>query len=91
MQRDWKGPYQRRLAIKASERGKRLANIRWQRDRERREKLAELTAEQNPTKIEGRIVAIRGEQTVKEFVLWSFDSWREKRRKCRKAEAFLLG
>lgn len=31
MPRDWKGPYSRRLAIRASERGRRMANIRWER------------------------------------------------------------
>lgn len=34
MRGDWKGPYNRRLAKRRSERGRRLANIRWQRFRE---------------------------------------------------------
>lgn len=29
MQRDWKGPYSRKLARKLSERGRRLAHARW--------------------------------------------------------------
>lgn len=34
MLRDWKGPYSRKLARKLSERGRRMAAIRWQRWRE---------------------------------------------------------
>lgn len=90
MPRDWKGPYQRRLEVRASERGRRMANRRWALDRARRNKLAALTAEQFPTKIEARIVVIVREHTVKEFTLWSFDSWRERQRKCRQAEQVVL-
>lgn len=44
MPRDWKGPFNRRLQMRASERGRRMANRRWELDRERRNKLAALTA-----------------------------------------------
>lgn len=90
MSRDWKGPYHRRLKVQATERARHRANIRWQRDRERREKLAQLTAEQYPTKIAARIVVIVDEKEVKEFTLWSFDSWQERQKKCRKAERYAL-
>lgn len=90
MPRDWKGPYQRRLKVLATERARHRANVRWRRDCERREKLAVLTAEQHPTKIAARIVVIIDEKEVKEFTLWSFESWRERQRKCRKAEQFVL-
>lgn len=67
-----------------------MAAVRWARERERRDKLAALSAQQHPTKIVGRIVAIANEQQAKEFTLWSFDSWRERKKKCRKAEEWIL-
>lgn len=90
MPRDWKGPYQRRLAVHASQRARERANIRWARDRERRNKLAELEAEKNPTRIMAQIVVIVDERNVKELTMWSFESWRERRKKCRKAERYAL-
>ena len=45
MHRDWKGPFNRRLQKSRSERGRRMANARWQRDRERRTALAKVMAE----------------------------------------------
>lgn len=90
MQRDWKGPYQRKLQRIASERGRQRANVRWTRERERRDKLAALEAERNPTRICARIVVILNEREVKEFTCWSFETWRERQRKCRKAEAYAL-
>ena len=83
MHNDWKGAYSRRLQKSASERGRRMAERRWQLDRERREKLALLTAEQYPNRIVRRIVVIDGEQEVREAVIWNWDSDREARRKTR--------
>lgn len=83
MPRDWKGPFSRRLQARASERGRRLANRRWEIDRARRQKLATLTAEQFPSKIVKRIVVIDQEQTAREAVIWSFDSARSARQKIR--------
>lgn len=81
---DWKSPYSRRLAKAASARGKRMARARWARDRERRDKLAALTAEQCPSKIVRRVVVIENESTVKEAVIFSFDSRRSAAAKLRK-------
>lgn len=81
MRSDWKGPFSRRLQKAASERGRRMANQRWRLDQERRNRLAVLTAEQHPAKIVRRIVVIDNETTVKEAVIWSFDSGRSRKRK----------
>lgn len=64
-----------------------MAAARWARDRERRGKLAELTAEQYPARIVRRIVVIEQERLVREAVIWSFDSARSARRKLREALA----
>ena len=60
-----------------------MAQARWRADRERRQRLAALTAEQFPGHIVRRIVVIDGETNVREAVVWSFDSTREARRKTR--------
>lgn len=60
-----------------------MANRRWQLDRERREKLAKLTAEHLPSKIVRRIIVIDNEITVREAVMWSFDYLKDRRRKLR--------
>jgi hypothetical protein len=77
MHDDWKGPYSRRLQKKASERGRRMAEGRWNKDRERRAGLARMTAEQSPNRIVRRIM-------VREAVIWEWDSAREARRKIRR-------
>ena len=84
MRGDWKGPFQRRLQKARSERGRRLANIRWAKDRAERNKLAALTAEQFPSRIVRRIVVIDNERTVREETFWNFESQRSWRRKERK-------
>lgn len=61
-----------------------MANRRWEVDRQRRNKLAALTAEQYPDRIIRRIVVIDHEATVKEAVIFSFDSRRSARAKLRK-------
>jgi len=81
MRLDWKGAFNRRLQRRASERGRTMANRRWALDRERRAKLAALTAEQNPSHIRRRIVVIDRECMVREAVIWSWDSARSARRK----------
>ena len=58
-----------------------MANRRWQLDRERRERLAQLTAEQFPTKIVRRIIVIDDERNVREAVIWSFDRWKDEAKK----------
>jgi hypothetical protein len=77
----------RKKVSAARERGRRMATIRWKRDRERRDKLAALTAEQHPTKIARRIIVIDDERLVRETVIWSFMSRREWQRKERQALA----
>jgi len=62
-----------------------MANARWKLDRERRDKLATLTAEQYPTKIARRIIVIDDERIVRETVIWSFMSGRERCRLEQKA------
>ena len=71
------------MQARASERGKRLAGIRWARERERHLKLAALTADEFPSKIILRVVVIRNETTVQEAVIRDWDSDRETRRKLR--------
>jgi len=78
----------RRKVAAARERGKKMASRRWRLDRQRRDKIATLTAEQYPTKIVRRIVVIDDEQKVRETVIWSFMSYRERYRMERKALAY---
>lgn len=85
MRGDWKGPFSRRLQRAASDRGRRMANARWDLDRARRARLAALTAEQYPQRIRRRIVVIDDETRVRETVIWAWDSVREWRRKERAA------
>ena len=87
MHGDWKGPFDRRLQKSRSERGRRMANARWQRDRERRTALAKVMAEQYPNQILRRIVVIDRERTVREAVIFAWDSAREAARKIRRVLA----
>lgn len=88
MPSDWKGPFRRRLQRQASERGRRMARIRWERDRARRERLAALTPEQFPEEIVLRIIVIEREKTVRETVIFSWDSAREVLRKLKSLISF---
>ena len=81
---DWKGPYSRRLAKAASERGKRMAKARWKREHSERERIAQLSADQYPSRIAERIVVIRNETEVYETVIWNWESHRSAMRKRRK-------
>jgi hypothetical protein len=83
LHRNWTGPFSRQKQRRASEHGRAMARVRWQRDRERREKVAQLTAEKYPQRIVRRIVVIDRERTAREVVIWSWDSAREARRKIR--------
>jgi hypothetical protein len=83
MNNDWKGPYNRRLQRRASERGRRMAAARWKRDRERREALAALTAEQYPDQIVRRVIVIDRERSVREATIFAWDSARVAGRKIR--------
>lgn len=83
MHKDWNGLYQRRLRQAASVRGRKMAAARWARDRERRRRLAEVTAEQYPERIVRRIIVIDQEKDAREAVIFKWDSEREARRKIR--------
>lgn len=73
--------YSRQMDLAASARGKRMAAERWQRDRERRDKLAALNPLQYPGLIVRRIIVIEHEITVREAIFYDIDSDREARRK----------
>lgn len=81
MPRDWKGPFSRRLQVRASERGRRMARRRWEMDRARRDHLAAIALEQRIASIAKRIVVIWGERNVREAVIYDADSIRVARRK----------
>ena len=87
MHGDWKGPFQRRLQKARSERGRRMANARWAKDRAERDRLALLTAEQFPSRIVRRIVVIDDERVVREVTIWNWESGREWKRKERQVLA----
>jgi hypothetical protein len=67
----------------ASERGKRMAAARWKIDAERRDRLAELDPIKFTGKIVRRVIVIDAETTVKEAVIFDFDSFRSALRKTR--------
>ena len=73
--------YIRRKVRADSERGRRMANARWAKDRIERDRLAKLTAEQCPSRIVRRIVVIDNETAVREAVFWNWESRRSWRRK----------
>lgn len=75
--------YQTRKRKAASERGKRMAARRWQIDRAMRERIAAIAPEQLAGRIVRRIVDIRDEATVREVVIYDFDSRRSAMRKVR--------
>lgn len=68
-----------------SELGRQKANARWKKDRERRDKMAALTAEKYQSRIARRIIVIDDESRVKEVVIWNFESAHSVRRKERQA------
>ena len=81
MPRDWKGPFSRRLQVRASQRGQRMAAARWANDRARRAALAALTPERCQSNIVLRVVVIRGESQVAEAVVRDWDRPGEAKRK----------
>lgn len=76
--------YQTRRRKAASERGRRMAEKRWQNEDRRREQLAGMDPVKFPGAIMRRIVVIEREQVVREAVIYEFDSAREVRRKLRR-------
>ena len=80
MRYDWNSFKSRKKQAKR-ELGRKLAGIRWAKDRERRNKIAALEAESNPSRIVRRIVVIDNERDVREIVLWSWENWRDWKRK----------
>jgi hypothetical protein len=81
MHTEYKSPYQRRLAIAASERGRRMARRRWDIERHRRAALGALTADRYPSRIVRRIVVIDNETDVREATFWNWESARHQKRK----------
>jgi len=69
----------------ASERARQRANRRWQLDRERPDRLAAADPMLRANQIVRRIIVIDREQTVREAVIYGFDSVREAKRKMRNA------
>ena len=61
-----------------------MAKRRWEMDRERRNRLAKVTAEMYPNRIVRRIIVIDEEKDAREVVIFQWDSEREARRKLRK-------
>lgn len=83
MLRDWKSGYSRRLQDAASERGRRMANVRWDRERERMARLDVLDPVRVGGRIVERLVRIIGENRVIERTFYEFDrpcDWKRKRR-----------
>lgn len=64
-----------------------MANARWSRFREQRDKLS---ADALPSKIVSRIVVIVNERDVKEFCLFNFDSGRYVQKIARAAIRFAM-
>jgi hypothetical protein len=58
-----------------------MARIRWDKDRARRRRLANLPPEVLPSQIIRRVIVIDRERTVREAIIRSWDSVGEARRK----------
>lgn len=58
-----------------------MAAARWRNDRARRERLAQLSVEFFQRRIKRRIIVIDDETTVREAVIWNWDSYRTARAK----------
>lgn len=87
MPTDWKGPYKRRLAKRASERGKRMAKARWVKFHAQRDRMDAL----DPVRlgrIKRRIVVIDDEVRIKERTFYKFDRPCDWKRKLREVLAF---
>lgn len=79
--------YQTRKIRAKRERGRRLANIRWAKDRAMRKRLAEL----DPIKFTGqlvkRIIVIDHECIAREICFYDFDRYSDRKRKLNHAKA----
>jgi len=76
--------YRIRNKVKAlRERGRKMAIRRWQIDRQMRNRIAALNADQFPARIVRRIVVIDDEKHVKEATFWNWESRRDRQRKMR--------
>ena len=80
-------PYITRKIKARRELGKRLANIRWDRDRAMRARMAAM----DPVKFAGhvvkRIIVIEEETTAREICFFDFDTYTDRRRKLRAVHA----
>lgn len=74
--------------IKAQrERGRRLANARWDKDRAMRSRLAAIEPSQFTGAIVRRIVVIDREASAFEITFYDFDNYTDRRRKLREVRA----
>lgn len=71
----------------ARERGKRLANIRWAKDRAIRERIAAIEPANFGREIVRRIVVIDREEKAREIIFYKFDNYSDRRRKLREFAA----
>jgi predicted GIY-YIG superfamily endonuclease len=81
------GRYNTRRRKDASERGRRMANRRWELEGQRRDRLAAACPLARVDQIVRRIIVVDREETVRETTIYAFDSFREARRKARKVLA----
>ena len=82
--------YTTRKIRRASERGTRLANIRWDRDRRMREAVAASELAKLDWTVVKRIVVIERETTVREIVFFACDRYADRVRKLREARALAV-
>lgn len=80
--------YETRKIKAARERGRKLANTRWERDRQRREALAAI----DPVRfnVVKRIVVIDRETTAREIVFFEHDRYSDRKRKLRETGALAI-
>ena len=71
----------------ASRRGRRMAKIRWDRDRERRAVIAAMEPMKFPGRIIKRIVVIEREVAAREIVFYEFDRYSDRKRKLQQVRA----
>lgn len=79
--------YQTRKRREASERGVRMATLRWSRYRALQEQIAAMDPARFAGKVRRRIIVIENECRVRETVIYDFDSSRRARAKERAALA----
>ena len=82
--------YQTRKIKAARERGRRLANIRWDKERAMRDRIAAIEPANFCGEIVRRVVVIDREKTAREIVFYTFDTYSDRRRKLRDVRALSI-